>query len=183
MSRPAFLVSPYSHILAPRRSAGSAIVPQAAQPRRSFGVALALAVALAGSFAAGRACAGPMELTTGYVSRHLGGAEALNEANGGLGLELPSGAETVRFGVGFYRNSYDRASAYLGAAWRPLRVGPATFGVLAGAATGYANAPVVPMAGLSIDAGPAKGPRVHVLLMPPSPIAPAVLALQLKATF
>lgn len=144
--------------------------------------AFLIAAAMLG-IAAPAAASSPFEMTTGYVSRHLNTSERFNEANTGLGLEIPSNTESLRFGVGFFRNSYDRTSTYLGMSWRPVEFGPARIGILFGAASGYLNAPVVPMAGLSIDIGPDKGMRLHVLMMPPSPVAPAVVALQLKVPF
>jgi hypothetical protein len=84
------------------------------------------------------------ELIVHIASYHTSRDENLNERNYGLGLRMPI-RERVFATAGFYRNSLDRESVYLGAGWWLLEKGPMSLRVLVGAVTGYqvAVAPVV----------------------------------------
>lgn len=83
----------------------------------------------------------------------------LNENNPGVSLEFDNGAT-----IGYFRNSYNKDAYYVAYAYRPLSVGPASFGVLGGAVTGY-DLPV--LGGLSgvLRLGDV---RVHVFAVPAS---------------
>ena len=60
-----------------------------------------------------------------------------NTMTPGLGVLCETSYEDVRAGAGFYRNSIDHTSVYVGAAWQPLHLGPVRLGAFAGLITGY----------------------------------------------
>ncbi|HYP67296.1 MAG TPA: hypothetical protein VEP67_03475 [Thiobacillaceae bacterium] len=95
------------------------------------------------------ACCGPVQasdyVTVGGFSyhseRHRSNGKDWNEVNPGLGFERDL-SESWTFTSGIYRNSFARTTAFAGASWEPIRLGPAKFGLMAAAASGYPS-PVV----------------------------------------
>jgi hypothetical protein len=80
-------------------------------------------------------------LNIGGASHHFTGGKPnhYREANPGIGLQggtdlLPHRATWV---AGYYRNSYDRDTAYAGIHIRAIDVGPLSLGAVAMAASGY----------------------------------------------
>lgn len=74
------------------------------------------------------------------VSHHFQQRRDWREINPGVGFERdhrrgPLGPWT--FSAGYLRNSYDRASLYVGGRWTPLAIGPLRFGGFGLLATGY----------------------------------------------
>lgn len=78
----------------------------------------------------------------GTLGSHHFTGDKHEQHNYGAGVELPSSRDRVAFVAGAYRNSFDRLSAYAGAAWTPLAAGPVHAGVIAAMVTGYPSGPV-----------------------------------------
>jgi len=120
-------------------------------------------------------CASASELVLHLGSRHgdrlRGDGEHYVERNPGVG---------VRFGnsqVGVYRNSWGRGSTYALVEFEPIKIGPASVGVFAGAATGYPDKAVMPAAGVLCRAR-VGGASVTVRAVPPLGGASGVVAVE-----
>lgn len=78
------------------------------------------------------------QITTGFLSKHLGTDRRYNENNTGIGATTRDG---LMFGV--YQNSLNKPSLYAAKEWKtePYQIGPFGFqaGLLGGAVTGYRN--------------------------------------------
>lgn len=92
-------------------------------------------------------------LTISGYSYHLTRRNEYRADNPGLGWERHTPDQNVTYAAGYYRNSYDRDTFYLGGRWEPLELGPARFGVFLALASGYWT-PVVALPMVSIEHGP-----------------------------
>ena len=115
------------------------------------------------------------------ASRHFDGRER-NERNLGLGGECDVAKDT-RLLAGFYENSSYRTSAYVGANWLPLSLGPVRFGFMGGLGTGYREGlqpiPIVaPLIALEY-----KGFGVNLPIIPSMFGKKGVAGLQFKGEF
>ena len=104
--------------------------------------------------------------------------EKFNQHNYGIGFEIPTRVDRLAIIGGVYDNSMERASAYAGIAWTPIKLGAVHLGLQAGGFTGY-------------------GPKVTPALLPTAqlevgrvglnltfvPTLPAVLGFQVKFAF
>ncbi len=113
-------------------------------------------------------------------SYHFDRSKDYNERNWGCGLEYGVARDT-RLIAGAYKNSLYRESAYAGALWTPLRLGPARIGAIGGIVDGYnANGgrffPIVAPA-LTIE-GYAAG--INILASPRYRDSPGVIGIQVK---
>jgi hypothetical protein len=88
---------------------------------------------------------------TGFVSKHAPcvnqspnglSTPCYNERNTGLGFRANSGGWSG-YSVGFYRNTFDRTSVYVGKEWQRQIVGPLYVGLFAGGVTNYGR-PITP---------------------------------------
>lgn len=113
--------------------------------------------------AAGAACAQDWIAVHG-LAKHLDGRIHCNSTTSGLGFERGVTA-AFRTIAGFYRNSNCRYSAYAGAAYLPIEVGPVRLGGLAGLVTGYRMSPL-PAAGF-VAAFEWRRFGIDVVLIPP----------------
>ena len=71
------------------------------------------------------------------------------QVNPGIGIEQTTRIDGLYRVAGYFRNSYDRHTAYAGARWMPWQLGPVSFGGYLLAATGYPS-PVLVLPGLSV---------------------------------
>lgn len=121
------------------------------------------------------------QVTTGFLSKHIGADRDYNENNTGLGYVTPDG---LMFGA--YLNSLRKPSIYAAKEWKtdPYSVGPLQIrgGLLGGAVTGYEK-PIQPL--LMPEVLGAIGDHAIALgLVPPiKNVTPAVLALQYRKRF
>lgn len=97
----------------------------------------------------------------------------LNQRNPGLGVEWRYQPD-ASFLAGFYRNSYDRTSAYVLGAWTPLRASALDLrvraGLVGGVLTGYRRdeVPVEPLAaGGLLTLRVAQGVGANLVIVPP----------------
>jgi hypothetical protein len=86
-------------------------------------------------FTAREAHAADMWGVATLTSYHFDRSVEHNERNLGLGLER--GTREARLIAGFYDNSNNHLSLYAGAAYTPVPIGEARFGLLAGVVNGY----------------------------------------------
>jgi hypothetical protein len=104
-----------------------------------------------------------------------------NNDTPGVGLLCPVDGDW-RIAAGTYFNSVRKQSAYVGAAWQPVHLGPVKAGVFAGLVTGY-QYPVVPFAGLalSVPLGPIEA---HLVTIPKvQGISPTTVAFSISFKF
>ena len=101
----------------------------------------------------------------------------------GIGADL---TDDVMAAAGVWRNSHGNASAFALADWRPLRWGPASFGLFVGASGGYCRAgnanSVLPLGGATVRVDIDRF-AVHVLAIPPTDWKPATVALAVSVGF
>lgn len=113
------------------------------------------------------------------ASKHIGEEKPLNERNPGLGIEYAQSQEFT-YMAGAYRNSHNRKSLYAFAAYTPVQYDGFSFGVAAGAASGYTSGretKTLPVfAGIVRWRGENFG--VNMLTIPKSKNATATLGLQ-----
>lgn len=74
------------------------------------------------------------------------------EVNPGLGMERAFTGTPWVATIGYFRNSYDRNTFYLGGRWMPLEIGPIRLGAFGLLATGYPS-PILILPAASIQAG------------------------------
>ena len=104
-----------------------------------------------------------------------------NEGNYGLGLERKLSSDWT-FHTGWYQNSYNTRSVYLGAAWIPLHYGYFHFGLSSGAVDGYGKHPTS-LYLFPILAIQGKTWGLNLALVPSFHEEYTVFGLQLKARF
>lgn len=81
----------------------------------------------------------PLWVNAGFYSAHFDTERGLRNANPGLGIELPL-AEYWSLTAGQFVNSDSATSNYLGAYYRPIRMGGWQVGVVSGLFDGYPKA-------------------------------------------
>ncbi|MCE1185780.1 MAG: hypothetical protein ACRCTU_14920 [Zoogloea sp.] len=98
------------------------------------------------------------------------------EVNPGLGLEREFTGTPWVMSAGYFRNSYDKGTAYVGGRWMPLALGPFRFGAYGLLATGYPS-PVLLLPAISVEAG-----RVgaNLVALPNLPGYSGYLGLQIR---
>ena len=98
------------------------------------------------------------------------------EVNPGAGLEREFTGTPWTASAGYFRNSYDRNTFYLGGRWMPLASGPFRFGAFGLVATGYPS-PVLVLPAVSAQIG-----RVgaNLIALPNLPGYSGYLGLQLR---
>ncbi len=98
------------------------------------------------------------------------------EANPGAGFEREFTGTPWVATAGYFRNSYDRHTVYLGGRWMPLAAGPFRFGAFGLVATGYPS-PVLVLPTVSAQLG-----RVgaNLIAVPNLPGYSGYLGLQLR---
>ena len=98
------------------------------------------------------------------------------EVNPGAGLEREFTGTPWTASAGYFRNSYDRNTVYLGGRWMPLAAGPFRFGAFGLVATGYPS-PVLVLPTVSAQLG-----RVgaNLIAVPNLPGYSGYLGLQLR---
>jgi len=98
------------------------------------------------------------------------------EVNPGAGLEREFTGTPWTASAGYFRNSYDRNTFYLGGRWMPLAAGPFRFGAFGLLATGYPS-PVLVLPAVSAQIG-----RVgaNLVALPNLPGYSGYLGLQLR---
>ena len=74
------------------------------------------------------------------------------EVNPGAGLEREFTGTPWVASAGYFRNSYDRHTVYVGGRWMPLAAGPFRFGAFGLLATGYPS-PVLVLPAVSAQVG------------------------------
>lgn len=124
--------------------------------RRSSFLAPVLVALLPGAFPPG-ALAGQvsLDLSTSCVHTKAAARHSLNQVNPGLGLEYQA-TRDIGLAGGFYRNSFERTSAYALVDWTPLHLRlpaglSASMGIAGGVVSGYANVnPVAPFAAAAL---------------------------------
>lgn len=122
-------------------------------------------------------------LAATVTSYHFDRSIKHNEFNAGLGVEHDIAKDT-RLVAGFYDNSNHHLSLYAGAAYAPIPIFGARFGVLAGGVNGYGENPrmwwflVAPF--LAVEG---KTFGLNIIGAPPMLKHEGVLALQLKMKF
>ena len=121
------------------------------------------------------------QITTGFLSRHIGADKDFNENNTGLGYVSPDG---LMFGA--YLNSLRKPSIYAAKEWttNPYKVGPVNLrgGLLGGAVTGYEKP--VQLLVMPEILGAIGDHALALGLVPPiKNVTPAVLALQYRKRF
>ena len=77
---------------------------------------------------------------------------AWREFNPGVGFERSFNGTPWVASAGYFRNSYDRDTWYLGGRWMPLAAGPFRFGAFGLLASGYPS-PVLVLPAVSVEAG------------------------------
>lgn len=121
------------------------------------------------------------QLTTGFLSKHIGSKQKFNETNTGLGYATKGG---LLFGG--YRNSLDRPSFYAAKEWTtdPYHLGPVEIrgGLLGGAVTGYGK-PITPLLMPEVLAAYQAHQLALGLVPPVKGVTPAVMALQYRRKF
>lgn len=121
------------------------------------------------------------QVTTGFLSKHLGTDRKYNETNTGLGFGARGG---LLFGG--YENSLGRPSFYAAKEWKtdPYRIGSVDLqgGLLGGAVTGYGR-PVMPLLMPEVLASMGDHSMALGLVPPIKNVTPAVLALQYRKRF
>lgn len=75
-------------------------------------------------------------INAGFRTRHFERNAGMKENNYGLGVQVALSQTNSVIG-GEFRNSDDACSRYLAWIWQPYAIGPARFGLLAGAIDGY----------------------------------------------
>jgi hypothetical protein len=112
--------------------------------RSSLAVGLALSTVLSGAEASGFiSIAEPkpvseLWLNPGFYSYHFQKDKGLNNSNFGLGGEYRY-TTTSSVMLGFFDNSDNQTSRYIGWFWQPLESGPFHIGAVIGAIDGYPN--------------------------------------------
>ncbi len=98
------------------------------------------------------------------------------EVNPGAGLEREFTGTPWTASAGYFRNSYDRNTFYLGSRWMPLAAGPFRFGAFGLLATGYPS-PVLVLPAVSAQIG-----RIgaNLIALPNLPGYSGYLGLQLR---
>jgi len=98
------------------------------------------------------------------------------EVNPGAGLEREFTGTPWTASAGYFRNSYNRNTFYLGGRWMPLAAGPFRFGAFGLLATGYPS-PVLVLPAVSAQIG-----RVgaNLVALPNLPGYSGYLGLQLR---
>jgi len=98
------------------------------------------------------------------------------EVNPGAGLEREFTGTPWTASAGYFRNSYDRNTFYLGGRWMPLAAGPFRFGAFGLLATGYPS-PVLVLPAVSAQIG-----RIgaNLIALPNLPGYSGYLGLQLR---
>lgn len=116
-------------------------------------------------------------LTVAGVSHHFQpDRRDWRETNPGAGLEREFSGTPWVASAGYFRNSYDRNTFYLGGRWMPLAAGPFRFGAFGLVATGYPS-PVLVLPAVSAQVG-----RVgaNLVALPNLPGYSGYLGLQLR---
>jgi hypothetical protein len=78
-------------------------------------------------------------INAGMLSHHFDQSRNFREKNSGLGVEVAM-SDTNSITGGYFQNSEDRASNYLGWVWKPWSIGPARIGLFGALVDGYAHA-------------------------------------------
>ncbi len=92
-------------------------------------------------------------LTISGVSHHFQpDRRDWREVNPGLGMEREFTGTPWVASAGYFRNSYDRNTFYLGGRWMPLEAGPFRFGAFGLLATGYPS-PILVLPAASAQIG------------------------------
>lgn len=92
-------------------------------------------------------------LTISGVSHHFqSDRRDWREVNPGFGMEREFTGTPWVTSAGYFRNSYDRNTFYLGGRWMPLGIGPVRLGAYGLLATGYPS-PILILPAASIQAG------------------------------
>lgn len=121
------------------------------------------------------------QVTTGFLSKHLGTDRKYNETNSGLGFALKNGLT-----FGGYENSLGRPSFYAAKEWKtdPYQMGPVGLqaGLLGGAVTGYGK-PIMPLLMPEVVGSMGNHSLALGLVPPIKKVTPAVLALQYRRGF
>lgn len=121
------------------------------------------------------------QVTSGFVSKHLGTNQKFNEDNYGVGYVSPDG-----WAGGVYKNSLGKNSAYLTKELSTAlgKLGPLDFQALVnlGLVTGY-NKSVTPVALPGVQANYGDYGAMLGIVPPVKGVTPATLALQLRKQF
>lgn len=111
------------------------------------------------------------------ASYHTDREAGYNEKNPGVGIE--QGDKNLRAVLGYYRNSLNRDTFYLGVSNTPIHIGGFNFGYTAGLASGYPNqAPLFAGALVTYERN---GYGANLIAAPAMP--GVVFTLQLKKAF
>ena len=100
------------------------------------------------------------------------------EFNPGVGFEREFTATPWVASAGYFRNSYDRDTWYLGGRWMPLAAGPLRLGVFGLLASGYPS-PILILPAISLQSGPV---GVNLVALPNLPGYSGYLGLQVRVT-
>ena len=142
---------------------------------------LICAVVLALIFAPHEARADTWGVAT-ITSHHFDRSAGHNERNFGVGIEqdVRPGLRAV---VGFYDNSFNRTTIYLGVAFMPLHIGDFSFGLVGALASGYSSdRRFLPIA-LPVVQYERSGWGANIGVVPGTKESPGVVGLQLKVRF
>lgn len=116
-------------------------------------------------------------LTLSGVSHHFQpDRRDWREVNPGIGMEREFTGTPWVASAGYFRNSYDRNTFYLGGRWMPLEAGPFRFGAFGLLATGYPS-PILVLPAASAQIG-----RVgaNLVALPNLPGYSGYIGLQLR---
>ena len=118
-------------------------------------VAAGLVLLSAVASPAAQAASLSLDLSTTCIHNKAAARRHLNQVNPGLGLEYPLSRD-IGLAGGFYRNSFERTSAYALVDWTPLHLRlpaglSASMGIAGGVVSGYAHVnPVAPFAAAAL---------------------------------
>lgn len=121
------------------------------------------------------------QITTGFLSKHVGTDRRFNENNEGIGYITGGGLLG-----GVYKNSLGKPSVYLGKEWKTdaKKIGPVELaaGLLAGGVTGYGK-PITPFVMPEGIATMGDHSLALGFLPPVKDVTPATFALQYRRKF
>ncbi|MHB1666473.1 hypothetical protein [Thiomonas sp.] len=127
------------------------LLPSFLPPTLAVGLVLLSALASPAAQAASLS----LDLSTVCVHNKAAARRHLNQVNPGLGLEYPL-SRNIGLAGGFYRNSFERTSAYALIDWTPMHLRlpaglSASMGIAGGLVSGYAHVnPVAPFAAAAL---------------------------------
>jgi len=113
------------------------------------------------------------------TSHHFDRSAGHNERNFGVGIEQDVRPD-LRAVVGFYDNSFNRMTTYIGVAFMPLHLGNFSFGLVGVLASGYGSGGRFLPVALPVVQYERNGWGANIGVVPGTKESPGVVGLQLK---